>query len=42
MSVTVLKSLNIGGVEVEICISNEEEEDTTKQFIYELLNFEND
>ena len=39
---TLLKSLKVGGVEVEIRISNEEEADTTKQFIYELLNFEND
>ena len=42
MSTTLLKSLSIGGVEVEIRVSNEEEADTTKQFIYELLNFEND
>nr|DAH12345.1 MAG TPA: hypothetical protein [Caudoviricetes sp.] len=41
MNVTVLKTLNIAGVDVEICISNEKEEDTTKQFIYELLNFDN-
>ena len=42
MKTTLLKSLNIKGVEVEIRVSNEEEADTTKQFIYELLNFEND
>lgn len=42
MSTTLLKSLKVGGVEIEIRVSNEEETDTTKQFIYELLNFDND
>lgn len=42
MSSTLLKSLNISGVEVEIRVNDDEEVDTTNQFIYELLNFDND
>ena len=42
MNTTLLKTLNVGGVEIEIRVSNEGETDVTKQFIYELLNFDND
>jgi len=42
MSSTLLKTLFIDGVEVEIRVSNIPEEDTTKQFLYELLNFDDD
>ena len=45
MSTTLLKSLNIGGVEVEIRLNQNEAEndpDLIKKFVYELVNFDND
>ena len=43
MSSTLLKSLVIDGVQVDIKVSNEKEpKEIATQFIYELLNFDND